>query len=91
MPPGPKVLEGPGKSKVWLLERHGLPLVTIAVVVPYGSSSEPIDKAGLAFATADMLDEGAGDRDALAFSQAINDLGARLSSSADRDESVVSI
>jgi len=91
VPPGPKVLEGPGKSKVWLLERHGLPLVTIAVVVPYGSSIEPIDKAGLAFATADMLDEGAGDRDALAFSQAVNDLGARLSSSADRDESVVSI
>jgi zinc protease len=91
VPPGPKVLEGPGKSKVWLLERHGLPLVTIALVVPYGSSSEPLDKAGLAFATADMLDEGAGDRDALAFSQAINDLGARISSSADRDQSIVSL
>lgn len=91
VPPGPKVLEGPGKSKIWLLERHGLPLVTIALVVPYGSSSEPLDKGGLAFATADMLDEGAGDRDALAFSQAINDLGARISSSADRDESIVSL
>jgi predicted Zn-dependent peptidase len=84
-------MEGPAKSKVWLLERHGLPLVTVAVVVPYGSSSESADRAGLAYATADMLDEGAGDRDALAFSQAINDLGATLSSSADRDQSVVSL
>ncbi len=91
VPPAPKVLEGPGKSKIWLLERHGLPLVTLTLVVPYGSSSEPLDKAGLAFATADMLDEGAGDRDALAFSQAVNDLGARVSSSADRDESIVSL
>jgi len=82
VPPAPKVLDGPGKSKIWLLERHGLPLVTLTLVVPYGSSSEPLDKAGLAFATADMLDEGAGDRDALAFSQAVNDLGARVSSSA---------
>ncbi|HMJ55149.1 MAG TPA: pitrilysin family protein [Polyangiaceae bacterium] len=91
VPPAPQVLDGPGKSKVWLLERHGLPLVTVAIVVPYGSAAEPIEKGGLAYATADMLDEGAGDRDALLFSQAINDLGARLASSADRDASSVSI
>jgi predicted Zn-dependent peptidase len=91
VPPAPQVLDGPGKSKVWLLERHGLPLVTVAIVVPYGSAAEPIEKGGLAYATADMLDEGAGDRDALAFSQAINDLGARLASGADRDASSVSI
>jgi predicted Zn-dependent peptidase len=91
VPPTPQVLEGPGKSKVWLLERHGLPLVTVAIVVPYGSAAEPAEKGGLAYATADMLDEGAGDKDALAFSQAVNDLGARLASGADRDASSVSI
>jgi zinc protease len=91
VPPAPQVLEGPGKSKIWLLERHGLPLVTVAIVVPYGSAAEPIEKAGLAHATADMLDEGAGDKDALVFSQAINDLGARLASGADRDASSVSV
>jgi predicted Zn-dependent peptidase len=91
VPPAPQVLEGPGKSKVWLLERHGLPLVTVAIVVPYGSATEPLEKGGLAHAAADMLDEGAGARDALAFSQAINDLGARLASGADRDASSVSI
>ncbi|HKQ70197.1 MAG TPA: pitrilysin family protein, partial [Polyangiaceae bacterium] len=90
-PPAPRVLEGPGKSKVWLLERHGLPLVTIAVVVPYGSAAEPPEKAGLSFATADMLDEGAGKLDALGFSQALNDLGAKFASSTDRDSSIVSL
>ena len=91
MPPEPRVLEGPGRSKVWLLERHNLPLAAVAVVVPYGSALEPAEQGGLAFAAADMLDEGAADRDALAFSQAVNDLGAHLASSADRDASVVSI
>ena len=91
VPPIPQVLEGPGKSKVWLIERHGLPLVTVAIVVPYGSAAEPIEKGGLAHATADMLDEGAGNKDALLFSQAVNDLGARLASGADRDASSVSI
>jgi len=90
-PPGPEQFEGPGHSRVWLLERHGLPLVTIVVVVPYGSAAEPAEKAGLSFVTADMLDEGTKDRDALAFSQAIHDLGAKLASSADRDSSIVSL
>ncbi len=91
VPPAPQVLDGPAKSKVWLIERHNLPLVTVAVVVPYGSAAEPIEKGGLAYATADMLDEGAGERDALAFSQAVNDLGARLASGADRDASSVAL
>ena len=91
VPPEPRVIDGPGRSKIWLLERHNLPLATVAIVVPYGSAVEPAEQGGLAFATADMLDEGAGDRDALAFSQAINDLGAKLASSADRDASIVSL
>jgi zinc protease len=84
-PPAPQVLDGPEGSKLWLLERHGLPLVSIALIVPYGSAAEPPEKAGLAHAMADMLDEGAGSRDAIAFSQAMNDLGARFTTSADRD------
>ncbi len=65
-------------------ERAGRPARTATTV-------EPPEQGGLAFATADMLDEGAGDRDALAFSQAINDLGAKLASSADRDATIVSL
>lgn len=90
-PATPVELAGPGGSKIWLFERHSLPLVSIAVAVPYGSASEPHEDTGLAFVAADMLDEGAGKRDAIALSGAIDALGAKLSASADRDASVVSM
>src|SRR5207247_10305688 len=38
-----------------------------------------------------MLDEGAGRRDAIAYSQALNDLGAKLSTYADRDATFVTL
>jgi predicted Zn-dependent peptidase len=63
---------------VWLIERHQLPLVSLCLAVPFGSAEDPPGKAGLAHVTASMLDEGAGDRDALAISSAIADLGAQL-------------
>jgi zinc protease len=87
-PPVPSVVGGPAGSKVWLLERHNLPLVTVALVVPYGASSDPADAGGITHLTADMLDEGAGARDAVAFSSALEELGARLLARVDRDYSV---
>ena len=90
-PAPPTVLAGPEGSTVWLVERHGLPLVSISAVVPWGSAAEPAAQAGLAWVAADMVDEGAGTRDALAFSTALDALGAQLSSSADRDTSAVSL
>lgn len=91
LPPSPEVFDGPGGSKVWLFERHNLPLVSVALVVPVGGAAEPADLDGLAFVTADMLDEGGGSLDALAFSSKLEELGARLTSGADRDRSYVSL
>lgn len=91
VPEAPQVFDGPAGSKVWLFERHGLPLVSLAAAVPYGSASEPKDKVGLAYVTADMLDEGAGKRDPIAFAAALDLLGARLSSHASRDMSLVTL
>lgn len=90
-PEAPQVFDGPGGSKVWLYERHSLPLVSLAIAVPYGSASDPKDQAGLAFAGADMLDEGAGNRDPIAFAAALDLIGARLSSRASRDSSLVMV
>ena len=89
LPPSPEVFDGPAGSKIWLLERHTLPLVAVAAVVPVGAAAEPAGLGGLAMITADMMDEGAGARDALAFSSALDALGAQLTSSADRDRSTV--
>ena len=65
--------------QVWLLERHTLPVVSVTLAVPHGSARDPEDKPGLAYIAAGMLDEGAGKRNALELSSAVNDLGATLS------------
>ncbi len=90
-PPDAEILPGPQGSKIWLIERHGLPLVSVELLVPIGSTSEPADRTGLAHVAADMVDEGAGSLDAMGFSRAIEDLGAQFSSGASRDRSAVSL
>jgi predicted Zn-dependent peptidase len=76
---------------VWLLERHQAPIVSCDLTVPTGASSDPVGKAGLAYATANMLDEGAGKRGAIELASALDDLGARVSTDANADASFVSL
>lgn len=90
-PPAPVVLEGPHGMKVWLLERHALPLVSVTIAVPSGAADDPKGAAGLAYVTADMLDEGAGRRSAVELSSAVNDLGATLDVSARADGSLATV
>ncbi|WP_437959302.1 pitrilysin family protein [Sorangium sp. So ce119] len=90
-PPAPVVIDGPNGTKVWLLERHTLPIVSVSVTVASGSADDPKGAAGLAHITASMLDEGAGQRSAVELSSAINDLGATLSVGARADGSVATL
>lgn len=90
-PPAPDVFETANGMTVWLFERHSLPIVSAAIVVPYGAASDPPDAAGLAHVTADMLDEGAGKRSAVELSTAITDLGATLATGAGADGSFASL
>jgi predicted Zn-dependent peptidase len=76
---------------IWLLERHQVPIVSCSLTVPSGASSDPKGKAGLAYATAGMLDEGAGKLGALELSAAIDSLGARINTDANADASFVSV
>lgn len=77
-PPAPEVFKAAGGSTVWLSERHTLPIVSVMIAIPKGSAADPPGKPGLAFITANMLDEGAGSRGAVEVSSAINDLGASI-------------
>ncbi|HZF54258.1 MAG TPA: pitrilysin family protein [Polyangiaceae bacterium] len=77
-PPPPDVYPGIAGSKVWLAERHTLPVISVMIAIPKGSAADPPRKPGLAYITADMLDEGAGARGAVEISSAINDLGASI-------------
>jgi zinc protease len=73
-------------AHVALVERHDLPLVAVELLVPGGASAVPAARAGLASLTADMLDEGAGDRSAVALALELEGLGATLGSAAGYDD-----
>jgi zinc protease len=91
VPPTPVAYTRPNGMTVWLLERHALPIVSIQVVVPAGAASDPADKGGLALATANMLDEGAGTRGALEISRDVDRLGATLQTGAYPDYAFVAL
>ncbi len=91
VPPTPAVFTATNGITVWLLERHDVPLVACDLDVTSGASSDPRGKAGLAYATANMLNEGAGTRGALDLARAIDELGARIDTDADADASTASL
>lgn len=65
--------------EVYFVEKRDIPVAQFRVMIPAGSVHDPAGKFGLASVTADMLDEGAGSRDAIAFSDEVSFLGASLS------------
>ncbi|HEX4446420.1 MAG TPA: pitrilysin family protein [Polyangiaceae bacterium] len=91
IPPSPAVFAGINGMNVWLLERHQVPLVSCNLTIPTGASSDPKGKAGLAYDTANMLDEGAGKLGAIDLARALDDIGARLGTDANADASFVSL
>lgn len=68
-----------------------LPLVAFQLVTKGGAALDPADAHGLGNLTYGMLDEGAGALDALAFSDALADLGASFSAACGRDRGSASI
>jgi len=75
--------------RVVMVEKHDVPMVNVVLQVRGGAAAVPEGKAGLAALTADLLDEGAGGRSALEIAEAIETLGASISSSAGRDAATV--
>lgn len=71
--------------RVLVLEDHRLPRLAVGIVLRHGIASEPAGSEGVAVYTAELMQRGAGERDALAFAEAVADLGAGLSASADWD------
>jgi zinc protease len=63
---------------VHVFERHRAPLIDAVVVVRGGALADAPGAEGTAAALADMLTEGAGTRDAFAFDDAVQALGARI-------------
>ena len=80
----------PNGIELRVVEQHELPLVQVTLQVTGGSRLDG-DTPGIATFAANMLDEGAGTRDALALQSELAYLGASLSTSADWDRTSVSL
>jgi len=89
--PGPSRLRLRNGLSVWTMERGSLPLATVLLTTPAGAWHDPAGMAGLASLTADMLDEGSGDRSAIEVQEALARLGAELDTDAGHDAVTLSL
>ncbi|MFN3275236.1 MAG: M16 family metallopeptidase [Paracoccus sp. (in: a-proteobacteria)] len=74
----------------WLVEDDSIPFVAIEFQFRGGASMDAPGKRGAVNLMTALLEEGAGQRDATAFAQAVEDLGARISFNAGDDTVSVS-
>ena len=74
----------PGGIEAWVV-REPSPLIAVQLSFEGGSAQDPADKAGLAYLTASLLDDGAGDLDAKAFHERLERKSIALGFSAGRD------
>ena len=74
-----------------MTEVRNAPLVSLRALVRSGADHDLAATAGLAAITADLLDEGAGERDAIRLAEDVGTLGGGLGTGADWDASYVSL
>lgn len=68
----------PGGLRVWTIEERSVPTVTATFVVRRGAAADPPGRPGLSGVAVDLVDEGAGGRDAIELADAFADLGCEL-------------
>jgi len=68
--------------QVALLEKRDTPLVSMVIDVRGGAAADPAGKDGTASLLADLLQKGAGPRDAVQFAEAIENAGGELTAGA---------
>lgn len=75
---------------VWTIRHDGAPIVAVSLLIPHGTGDDPASQHGLASLTGDLLDEGAGSRDAIALAEAFGRLGTQLEIDVSPDSTTVS-
>jgi predicted Zn-dependent peptidase len=73
-----------------LMERHDVPMVTFTAMMRGGASADPPGRSGTASLLAELLEKGAGKRDAFSFAETIASVGGSIETSADTESIVVS-
>ena len=81
----------PNGLRIWTVRHTQVPLVAFTLLVRSGAASDPAGKEGLAAFTADMLDEGSGNRSAIEMHEALAKLGAQFDTDIGSDATVASV
>ena len=68
----------PGGIEAWLVEEHGIPILSLKAVFRGGAVFDPQGLEGRAYMASGLLDEGAGPYDSQAFQARLEDLAIRL-------------
>jgi zinc protease len=76
--------------EILVAETHNAPLVAARALIASGADRDIADLAGLASMTTELLDEGAGSRDAIRLAEDLGLLGASLGTGTDWDASYIS-
>jgi len=75
----------PAGIEIWLVRDKNLPMISLEFAFLGGASQDPADKPGVANFVASLLDEGAGDLDAAAFHERLEERAISLAFGAKRD------
>jgi zinc protease len=89
MPPHEKFVMKNGLT-VLLLEKHGVPIVSIAALIKSGSAADPVGQEGLAAQTAGLLRKGTQKRSAQQFAADLDFMGGSFEAGAGSDFTTVS-
>ena len=80
-----EAVRSPGGIEAWLVRDTTIPLVAMTFAFTGGANQDPALKPGVSFLTAALLDDGAGELDAKAFQQRLEEHAIQLRFSSGRD------
>ena len=78
-------VKSPGGIEAWLVEEHSVPLLALRFVFDGGNAQDPVGKEGLANFMTAMLDEGAGDLNARAYQERMEEIAGKMAFEDGRD------
>lgn len=80
-----EAIVSPGGIKAWLVREPSVPMVAVDYAFLGGANADPADKPGVAHMVSSLLDEGAGEFDARAFHERMEEKAIQLGFTAGRD------
>jgi zinc protease len=80
-----QAVKSPGGIEAWLVEERSVPLIALRFAFEGGNAQDPAKKDGLANFMTAMMDEGAGDLNAVQFQQAMEAIAMRMGFEDSRD------